>query len=152
MARPRVFSDEQRAARKKEASRRYYERNKQKAREWHSKNYVAHKARILERNKAWAAANRDAIRRLSLEGTNRRNARLRGAEGSHTREQWEALVARCGNRCACCGLQKKLTRDHVVPLVAGGSDYIENIQPLCRECNSSKRDRTVRYIAPHCLP
>lgn len=32
------------------------------------------------------------------------------------------------------------------PLVKGGSDYIENIQPLCRECNSAKRDRVIDFL------
>lgn len=145
-ARKNGLSEEEKLARLRTAHRAYYLKNKEKISELHRRRYAANKEAILARNKAWAAANPEAVRRLSLEGTNRRTARLRGATGSHTREEWMALVERCGNRCACCGLPKKLTRDHIVPLVAGGSDSIDNIQPLCRECNSSKRDRTIRYI------
>ncbi len=70
---------------------------------------------------------------------NRRRARLAGAEGSHTVEEWIALREQYEHRCLSCGRDDRpLTRDHVVPLIEGGSDYIDNIQPLCKPCNSSK--------------
>jgi 5-methylcytosine-specific restriction endonuclease McrA len=47
-----------------------------------------------------------------------------------------------------------LTEDHVVPLSLGGSNDIDNIQPLCKSCNSSKRGRHIDYRLPvarsHC--
>lgn len=36
-------------------------------------------------------------------------------------------------------------KDHVVPVLFGGSNDISNIQPLCRSCNSSKGASTVDY-------
>jgi 5-methylcytosine-specific restriction endonuclease McrA len=134
-------------ARRKEYGREYHRLRGYKytdaQRAWHRDNYQKNKARLQARNKAWAKANPDKIRRLSLEGTNRRNARLRGAEGSHTHEEWTDLVEKCGHRCVRCGEAKPLTKDHIVPLIKGGSDYIENIQPLCQPCNSSKGGRIV---------
>jgi len=68
----------------------------------------------------------------------RRYARERGAEGSHTLKEWEALKKQYNYKCASCGKIKPLTKDHILPLSEGGTDYIENIQPLCRSCNSKK--------------
>jgi hypothetical protein len=68
----------------------------------------------------------------------RRYAREKGAIGSHTLEEWEELKAKYGYRCAICKERKPLTKDHIIPLSGGGTDYIENIQPLCRNCNSKK--------------
>lgn len=68
----------------------------------------------------------------------RRYAREKNAEGSHTLEEWQELKDRNGNVCVSCKQQKKLTKDHIIPLSKGGSDYITNIQPMCRNCNSRK--------------
>lgn len=70
-----------------------------------------------------------------------RRVRILGAEGSHTHDEWIAVCVRQYWRCAGCREdipREMVTKDHVVPLKAGGTDYIENIQMLCRPCNSSK--------------
>lgn len=77
-----------------------------------------------------------------------RQMRIEAAEGSHTDLEWEALKAHYSNRCLCCGKAEpevELTRDHVIPLVKGGTNSIDNIQPLCRGCNSRKRNSEADY-------
>lgn len=71
----------------------------------------------------------------------RRYARERNADGSHTLKEWNDLKEKHGYKCASCGEKKSLTKDHIKPLSKGGTDYIENIQPLCRNCNSKKHNK-----------
>lgn len=72
-----------------------------------------------------------------------RYAREKNAIGSHTLKQWKELKESYGNMCAFCKADKKLTKDHIIPLTKGGSNYIENIQPLCRNCNSKKNNKII---------
>ena len=103
---------------------------------------------------AWAEANYEKSREIDRRTKRnnyvrrkqenlRRRAWLAGAHGSHTQEEWLAMVERYGNICLCCFKSVSLTRDHVVPLSLGGTDYIENIQPLCLSCNARKGNRII---------
>jgi 5-methylcytosine-specific restriction endonuclease McrA len=87
-----------------------------------------------EAHRRWKAKNPQRMAFLKA----RRYARERGAEGSHTFVEWQNLKLAFGNRCAECREVKPLPKDHIIPLSKGGSDYITNIQPLCRNCNSRK--------------
>jgi 5-methylcytosine-specific restriction endonuclease McrA len=78
----------------------------------------------------------------------RRWARKNNAEGSHTQGEWELLKKQYGYKCPCCKRKEPeiiLTEDHIISLFKGGSDYIENIQPLCKNCNCKKRTRCIKY-------
>lgn len=74
-----------------------------------------------------------------------RRARKAGAEGCFTANEWLDLCERTGNRCVCCGSTGKLSADHIVPLIKGGSNNIDNIQPLCKPCNSKKHTTVIDY-------
>lgn len=73
----------------------------------------------------------------------KRSERLSEArrKGTHTKEEWTALVNVCGNKCLRCSAPSpEIVKDHILAIVHGGSDSIENLQPLCRSCNAAKTD------------
>jgi len=62
-----------------------------------------------------------------------------------TQDEWIALCNQYDNRCLCCKASDDLTVDHVIPVSRGGRNSIDNIQPLCHSCNSSKRNKIIDY-------
>jgi len=97
-------------------------------------------AKILFKN--WRAQNRAYLYQLNEK---RRMMKI----GSHTNIEWENLKKKFGYMCLCCKKTEpeiKLTEDHIIPISKGGSNYIENIQPLCKSCNSRKHVDIINYI------
>jgi 5-methylcytosine-specific restriction endonuclease McrA len=147
----------------KNALERYHEKHRieinQKARERREANLEHYRAiarssyeRHQEERTAYARKyNRENREKVTLI-MNRRRARKHLAAGSHTAQEWAALKASYCFTCLCCGRREpeiELTRDHVVPLKQGGSDSIDNIQPLCARCNSKKSTKTIDYRPMH---
>lgn len=70
-----------------------------------------------------------------------REARVRASRrlhGHHTHAEWIAVLCDADNRCVKCGSTERIEKDHIIPLSRGGTDLIDNIQPLCRSCNRRK--------------
>ena len=69
--------------------------------------------------------------------------------GKYSEHEWQLLKAKYDFRCVCCGKQEPevaLTADHVIPISSeDSSNYISNIQPLCRVCNASKANKEIDY-------
>lgn len=77
-----------------------------------------------------------------------RRARKTQAGGRYTIEQWENLKTKYNYTCLCCGKREpeiELHADHIVPIAKGGHSNIDNIQPLCRSCNSSKGTKIIDF-------
>lgn len=73
------------------------------------------------------------------------------AIGSHCESEWLAIVARYGNKCLRCGISDEhepLTKDHIVPVSEGGTDFASNLQPLCLSCNAWKGNRDIDFRGP----
>ncbi len=49
-----------------------------------------------------------------------------------------AVYARDGWKCLHCPSTDNLSLDHIYPYSLGGSDEMDNLQTLCRPCNSRK--------------
>lgn len=96
---------------------------------------TAHKAQ------RWAKANPDRI----CAHSSARKTRVTKAGGSYTREEWAALLDYYGHRCRHCASDGKLTVDHIVPVILGGTSNLDNLAPLCGRCNSKKRTKVNFY-------
>lgn len=97
-------------------------------------------------------ANREYMREYKRKNRERmthheatRRARNNSADGYFSFEEWVELCKSFGNICLRCKQGKPLTIDHIKPLAQGGSNWIQNIQPLCKECNSVKGNKEEDY-------
>ena len=112
--------------------KQYREKNKDelnsKHREYWKRYYIDNKYQILNKN------------RLSKEKRN-------SIEGVLLQEQINECLMFFNNICAYSGQPfgedtiDNLTLDHIIPLNSGGTNYIWNIVPSRRTCNSSKGAR-----------
>lgn len=53
----------------------------------------------------------------------------------------QRVKERDGWKCKKCNSREQLTIDHIVPVALGGSDEEDNLQTLCRGCNTMKADK-----------
>lgn len=72
----------------------------------------------------------------------------RRALGPICLDDWRDIKRRYGYRCPACGVPEPdivLTIDHIIPISLGGTNDPQNLQPLCKSCNSRKHVSIKRY-------
>ena len=139
--------------RRRAYGRAWITRNKEKARDAMRRWRSRHREDDRSNKRDYYARNRDRVKAAVLTYRRRnpeivrvvrtlRRARELAAEGHYSLAEWLALLKRYGHRCGYCGAVGKLEPDHRVPLSRGGSNWISNIIPACRRCNTRKRTAT----------
>ena len=111
-----------------------------------------HPEQNIKRCREWRKQNPDYPRIRYKENpeymksqVNKRRTLKSKAGGSYTAEQFKFLCEINGNKCLCCNKSKVLTADHVIPVSKNGTSNIDNIQPLCRPCNTRKMTKCTDY-------
>lgn len=137
-ANPEIFRERSRKSRQK-----WERENPERAREIRNaslrRTYEKNKEKRYARIKKWRQENKEKVNELNRLDYYKR----RDADGVYTIEQWQELCSLFGNKCVCCGEQRKLTIDHIIPVTLGGSNSISNLQPLCKPCNSRKNNKVI---------
>jgi 5-methylcytosine-specific restriction endonuclease McrA len=119
---------------------------KEKHKKYTDKYYANNKDFINGKIKQWRLDNLVIYREKAKIISCNRRARVKGNGGTIKEKEWKKLCDFYGNRCLCCGAENvKLTIDHVIPIKLGGTNTIDNAQPLCGRCNSSKGARHKDY-------
>jgi 5-methylcytosine-specific restriction endonuclease McrA len=99
--------------------------------------YARNRAPFIAKAIQWCRTNPERKRATS---ENRRAVKAM-ATGTITPEAWQAVLHQFSNACAhCLKTGEPMTMDHVLALSRGGSHEIDNVVPLCKSCNSSKRE------------
>lgn len=106
--------------------------------------YYCRRARYLDRMQNRTPEERLIYKIRSAVNSNNSRARSLGLPARLTFAEWKYLMDKSGGICLRCeryvGLEK-LTLDHIIPLSAGGGTVLENVEPVCKSCNSSKCNR-----------
>lgn len=131
--------------------------NPEKHNKWIDDWHKAHREKGLKSAKKWRENNKDKERaktrrwrknnpeKARLQVETRRCRKIK-AVGSIETKDWIKLCEKYDNRCLRCGKQDvTLSVDHIVPLSKGGSNTIDNVQPLCVSCNSRKHTKIIDY-------
>jgi 5-methylcytosine-specific restriction endonuclease McrA len=114
----------------KDKSRAAYDRAKSDPEKWEA---------ILERARSWNRRNPDHKNAM----TRNRRAKIRGADGEHSKQDIAALFAEQAAQCAVCrcDIAYGYHVDHIMPVSRGGRNDKSNLQLLCASCNLRKGAR-----------
>lgn len=74
-----------------------------------------------------------------------RNKPRRDAQKCIKKKETRKHIIDRDKKCLCCGSDKNLSIDHIIPVSIGGSNDFNNLQLLCKSCNSRKGTKIIDY-------
>lgn len=131
------------------SSLRWQREHREKARESSRKSYAKNASVERAKDAAWRDANRELSRERARESYWRDPEKQRNRRHLRRVTEREFLILPSELRrlysqpCSACGSMENQSLDHVVPLVRGGQHTIGNLQTLCLPCNVKKGNRTM---------
>jgi hypothetical protein len=145
----------------REVTKKYHQSEKWKSYAKNFRNSQGYKDYIKEYKKKWVKSEKgkQSIKKaeskfhktfkgkvLNSLKCSKRRLRRKQLEERFTREEWVEKLKATNGFCPKCNKYvgiDKLTLDHIIPISLRIKTiyYINDIQPLCKSCNSSKRDK-----------
>lgn len=149
----RKISSAKQNAKTVEYRAKYREDRREKYREYNKEYYQKNREKLLEKSKQYHKNNPDVCARKS------QRRRADKANTSSEKYTLKDVLEKYGTVCHMCGeeidmgaprrvglpgWERGLQLDHVIPLVNGGTDTLENVKPAHGICNIKKGYNRVR--------
>lgn len=126
--------------------------HKQKALDWKINNPERRKAIDKKNGSKWAKDNPEKNRLKANQWAkdnpekvankyHKRKATLQNCKSFYIRNSF--LIKLYKSNCVICGSAENIEADHIIPISRGGIHGESNLQPLCKNCNSSKGAKTM---------
>jgi 5-methylcytosine-specific restriction endonuclease McrA len=123
------------------SKKRSYERNKESILKANSDYRQENHERRLEIERESRAKNINSVRASKILSQAKRNKRISECKVYAISEK--DLYRLYSDECYNCGSTKNQSIDHRIPISRNGEHGIGNLMTLCRQCNASKKDRTI---------
>ncbi len=142
----------------------YSDEIKNKIKEQRHEYYLKNKDIILKNNKEWKLKNQSKYKKYCKEYSKEYNLTEKGRKSTILKNYKRRMNVnnldnidynllkekfnKLGNKCVICG-SKNITIDHIIPISKGGTNNIDNLQPLCKSCNSSKGNKNMEEFTKY---
>ena len=82
---------------------------------------------------------------IKYEDKRRNRPRMEACRYTAKKEVKDYVYNKYGKKCLSCGSTKNISIDHIIPIHQGGKNKLDNLQPLCKSCNSKKGIQIIDY-------
>lgn len=129
----------------RERARRYVEKNRSKINEkmriYRKEHPEEYKKNLLKQKENYIKRRKTVEFKIQRNNYNSKRRSFLKKVGKFTKNEWKDKLKHFNNSCAFCKTKERLEVDHIIPISKGGKNTIDNLQPLCKSCNSSKSNK-----------